>query len=112
METLKKSREFSRVIDGGNRKYLETIIAYRLPNQEGKTRIGISVTRKTGGGSVERNRIKRRIREAIRKNAPLLPAGEDVVFVARRGIATAAYRDIEGDIAESLGGIPHERNDG
>jgi ribonuclease P protein component len=110
METLKKSRDFSRVIDGGNRKYMETIVAYRLPNLEGKTRIGISVTKKTGGGSVERNRIKRRIREAIRRNASLLPAGEDLVFVARRGIASAAYREIEGDIVESLGGNPGEES--
>jgi ribonuclease P protein component len=110
METLKKSREFSRVIDGGKRKYLETIVTYRLPNQEGKTRIGISVTKKTGGGSVERNLIKRRIREAIRRNASLLPAGEDVVFVARRGIASAAYHEIEGDIVESLGGNPGDKS--
>jgi ribonuclease P protein component len=110
METLKRSRDFSKVIDGGKRKYLETIVAYRLPNQEGKTRIGISVTRKTGGGSVQRNRIKRRIREAVRKNSSLLPAGEDMVFVARRGIASAAYQAIEGDIVSSLGGNPDEKD--
>ncbi|MEW6555536.1 MAG: ribonuclease P protein component [Actinomycetota bacterium] len=110
MEALKRSRDFSRVIDGGRRKYLETIVAYRLPNQEGKTRVGISVTRRTGGGSVQRNRIKRRIREAIRKNASLLPVGEDMVFVARRGIETAAYQDIEGDIITALGGNPGEKD--
>jgi ribonuclease P protein component len=111
METLKNSRDFRRTVEGGYRKYLETIITYRLPNQEGKTRIGISVTKKTGGGSVKRNRIKRRIREAIRRNAALLPAGEDIVFVARRGIASAGYEEIEGDIIKSCEENPGEKRD-
>jgi ribonuclease P protein component len=110
METLKNSRDFRRTIEGGQRKYLETIITYRLPNQEGKTRIGISVTKKTGGGSVERNRIKRRIRDVISKNTAFLPAGEDIVFVARPGIASAAYQQIEGDIIRSCGGNPVEKD--
>ena len=85
------------MIEGGSREILETITLYRLPNQEGKTRIGISVTKKAGG-SVKRNRIKRRIREAVRRNASFLPAGEDVVVVARRGIMAAGYEGIERDI--------------
>jgi len=97
METLRNSRDFRRVIEGGNREILETITLYRLPNQEGQTRIGISVTKKAGG-SVRRNRIKRRIREATRRNTAFLPAGEDVVIVARRGILAAGYEGIERDI--------------
>jgi ribonuclease P protein component len=100
METLKNSRDFRRVIEGGTREILGTITTYSLPNEEGKTRIGISVTRKAGG-SVKRNRIKRMMREAIRRNASFLPEGEDTVFVARRGIATASYKDIEGDVRRS-----------
>ena len=93
METLRKSRQFKRVIESGSREILETITTYRLPNQTAETRIGISVSKKAGG-SVERNRIKRRIREAVRKNASLLPRGEDIVIVARRSIVGAEYREI------------------
>ncbi|MBN2025519.1 MAG: ribonuclease P protein component [Actinobacteria bacterium] len=100
MESLKKSRDFRRVIERGNRETMQTITTYRLPNQTGQTRTGISVTRKTGG-SVKRNLIKRRIREAIRKNAAGLPAGEDIVFVARRGIDRASYGEIERDIRKT-----------
>jgi len=110
METLKNSRDFRRVIEGGDREYLETIITYRLPNLEEKARVGISVSKKAGG-SVRRNLIKRRIREAIRRNAELLPANEDVVIVARRGIITAGYEDIERDIRKSCGGMPGEKDD-
>ena len=100
METLRKSRQFKRVIESGSREILETITTYRLPNQTAETRIGISVSKKAGG-SVERNRIKRRIREAVRKNASFLPRGEDIVIVARRNIVGADYGEIERDIRSS-----------
>ena len=97
MEALRKSRDYRRTVEGGTRENLETIISYRIPNQMGVCRIGISVTKKTGN-SVKRNRVKRRIREAIRKNASFLTQGEDIVIVARRGCAAADFADIESDI--------------
>jgi ribonuclease P protein component len=101
MEALKKSRDFRRVIEGGTRENLETIIAYRIPNQLDFSRVGISVSRKSGG-SVQRNRVKRRINEAIRRNASFLPEREDIVIVARRKCAAADFSEIENDI-RSLG---------
>ena len=103
MEALRKSRDFRRVIEGGCRENLETITTYRLPNQTEDTRIGISVTRKLGG-SAKRNLIKRRIREAVRKNASLFPGGEDIVIVARRRCLEAGYAQIERDIRRLGGG--------
>ncbi len=97
METLRKSRHFKRVAEGGSREKLETITVCRLPKQEGITRIGISVSGKAGG-SVERNRIKRRLREALRKNASLLPEKEDIVIIAGRKCLEADFSEIEKDI--------------
>jgi ribonuclease P protein component len=97
MEALKKSRDYRRTVEGGSRDILETIIAYRLPNQTEVSRIGISATKKIGN-SVKRNKVKRRIREAIRRNASFLPHGEDIVIVARRECTTANFADIESDI--------------
>lgn len=97
MVTLKNRRDFKRVIDCGRRKKLENIIAYRLPNQLGITRLGISTTKRTGG-SVDRNRVKRRVREAVRKNASFLPPGEDIVIVAGRKCLEAPFEEIERDV--------------
>lgn len=97
METLKKSRQFKRVVEGGDREKLETITVFKLPKKEGFTRIGISVSRKAGG-SVERNRIKRRLREALRKNASLLPEKEDIVIIAGRKCLEADFEKIEEDV--------------
>jgi len=110
METLKKSRDYRRVVEGGNREILETITTYRLPNQTETTRIGISVTRKLGN-SVKRNKIKRRIREAIMKSASFLPRGEDIVIVARQGCVAAGYSKIERDIKRLYEGKIGEAKD-
>ena len=101
METLKNSRDFRRVVESGSREKLATVTAFRLLNETGTTRVGISVSKKTGN-SVTRNKIKRRIREAIRKGASFLPAGEDIVIVANRGSANRGYREIERDVLEIL----------
>lgn len=101
METLKKSHDFKRVLKGGSRKKLENIIACALPNPGGPTRVGISVTRKAGGSAV-RNRIKRRIREAIRKNASLLPRGVDMVILAGIKCYNAEFGEIERDIKDFI----------
>lgn len=97
METLKKSRQFKKVLQGGSREKLETIVVCRLPQQEGITRIGITVSRKAGR-SVERNRIKRRVREALRRNASFLPESEDIVIIAGRKCLEADFKSIEEDI--------------
>ncbi|NPV59771.1 MAG: ribonuclease P protein component [Actinobacteria bacterium] len=101
METLRNSREFKEVIDGGEKSVLETITIFILPNHVGQTRIGISVSRKLGG-SVKRNKIKRRIREAARRTASEIPKSIDLVVIARKAAEKASYQDIEKDLAQAL----------
>ncbi len=53
---------------------------------EGTARLGLSVSKKVGG-AVERNRVKRVVREQFAEIAHLLPARLDVVVIARPGAA-------------------------
>lgn len=65
---------------------------------DGARRVGYSVSRKVGG-SVERHRVTRLLREATDRLADALPAGADVVIVARPGLAEfLAERGLAGAI--------------
>ena len=99
MNALKNTREFQRVVEHGRKMTLNTITVYMLPTRSEETRIGISVSKRIGN-SVKRNKLKRRMREAVKENAPRLPAGMDIVIVARRGPSEASYKEIEEDIKQ------------
>ena len=56
----------------------------------GETRFGLSTGRKLGG-AVVRNRVRRRIREALRVMAPSFQPGWDVLIIARQPVIEASY---------------------
>ena len=81
---LLTTAEFSKVFSGRKRASDDLLVVYALPNGLERSRLGLSIGSKAGN-SVERNCIKRHIREAFRTAGGTLPDGFDIVAVARKG---------------------------
>ena len=81
---LSRSAEFERVYRQGRSHGSRHFVLHAFPRDAvaDEPRLGVSVSRKVGG-AVDRNRVKRLLREAFRAEAPRLPPGLDVVIVAR-----------------------------
>ncbi|MEK6321419.1 MAG: ribonuclease P protein component [Acidobacteriota bacterium] len=92
---------FRRVYEKGRKIQFRYFTAFVLPKQEGTARIGITATRKIGN-SVERNRARRLVREAFRKNKWLVPHGVDIVINVKRSLVEAAYSDFESEFTTFL----------
>lgn len=86
---LSRSGEFDRVYRDGSSHATRYLVLYTFPRDEEDredARLGVSVSRKVGG-AVERNKVKRALREAFWSVSDHLPAGHDFVIVARADIA-------------------------
>ncbi len=89
-DRLRKRYEFRQVQLKGRRIHTRRFLIVVEPNQSPNTRLGITVTKKVGT-AVQRNRIKRVVREAFRRNRALFPRGHDVVFIAKRDAVGVDY---------------------
>lgn len=103
---IKQRREFLQVQQGGRKHHVRHFIVFVSPRRTGAqdgvlagpspTRLGITVTRKIGN-AVERNRIKRLVREVFRLHRTRLPEGLDLVWVAKQQAAQASFADVLDD---------------
>jgi ribonuclease P protein component len=107
---LRSSQDFQRVRRRGRRQQGQWLIltyarrvsppdapdAARLP-----TRIGFSVNKRVGS-AVRRNRVKRRLREAIRRRLWKTQPGWDMIVIARPEAADAGYTALASELEELL----------
>jgi ribonuclease P protein component len=101
---LSRSADFDRVYREGRSHASRHLVVYAFPRtsvDDDGPRLGVSVGRKVGG-AVERNRMKRLLREAFWKAGDELPEGYDFVLVARPDAGELARERGEEGIAEAL----------
>jgi len=86
---LSRSRDFEAVYRHGRSVSSRFLVLYWFPQEEAASpRFGFSVPRSVGG-AVERNKIKRQLREVWRKRLERVPAGNDYVLIVRPGLPEA-----------------------
>ena len=95
-EHLRKSADFDRVFQARCSVSDDLMVVYAAANDLDCTRLGISVSKRVGA-AVARTYVRRRIREAFRRNKEKLPQGFDVICVAR-----AKVKQREVDVVGSL----------
>ena len=100
---LSRSGEFERVYREGRSHASRHLVVYAFPraDDDSEPRLGVSVGRKLGG-AVERNRMKRLLREAFWSSAEELQPGHDFVIVARPAAGELAQEGGERAIEEDL----------
>ena len=86
---LSRSRDFDAVYRQGRSVSSRFLVLYWFPQEEqAEPRFGFSVP-KSVGGAVERNRIKRQLRETWQGRLERVPAGYDYVLIVRPGLPEA-----------------------
>lgn len=101
---LLRHADFERVYKQGRRQFAPHMTVFYLrraeeANQSGGWRVGFTVGRVLGG-AVERNRMKRRLREVVRLNGLGRAVAADVVINPKRSLLRAEFGDLRSEVAK------------
>ena len=94
---LKKNHEFKRLYSKGKSAVSGCAVVYCRRNGRKENRLGVTVSTKIGG-AVQRNLIRRRLKEIYRISEDKLSSGYDVVIVARMRSRYAGFSELESSV--------------
>jgi ribonuclease P protein component len=99
---LLRHADFERVYKEGRRHFSAHMTVFYLRRaQAGGLRVGFTVGRVLGG-AVERNRIKRRLREAVRLRPATSPAPADVVINPKKSVMKMDFAELLGEVGQAF----------
>jgi len=98
---LRKRSVFRKVYEEGRSAANFMIAIHLLPNPDHVHRVGFSAGKRLGN-AVVRNRCKRRLRECWRLHQQEMPAGMDMIVVARRSMVNAKWEKIAAAFSDAF----------
>ncbi len=91
---IRENKRFQEIRRQGVSYQNELLVMCVLANSLPYSRFGFSVSSRIGG-AVVRNRVKRRLREAVRLRMAQIQPGWDIIFIARPSIRKADYHQMD-----------------
>jgi ribonuclease P protein component len=101
IEKLLNREEFVNLNRSGRRHHTRHFVLIFKKNGLSFARLGITVSKKIGN-AVQRNRVKRLIREFFRLHRDHFPKGFDFVIAAKRNAISLNYSDLTEELSEGL----------
>lgn len=101
---LLKHADFQRVYQAGRRQFTGNMTVFFLRRDDApaaEPRVGLTVG-KVLGGAVERNRIKRRMREAVRLSRSTCNGPVDIVFNPRKSVLALPFAELVKEVSRAL----------
>lgn len=98
---MKKNSQFDYIFRNGKTLKNRNVLIFYSKSNSINPKIGVVVSKKIGN-SVTRNHVKRVLREVIHKHIPILNNKYNYIFVARQGIETLKYDEIDEIISKMI----------
>jgi ribonuclease P protein component len=96
---LKRPQDFQRIRDQGGHLHGGLVSLNVLSNDLPHSRFGFVISRKVGN-AVVRNRVKRRLRAAVRNRLNRLAGGYDIIVISHATAAAASYHELDARLAD------------
>lgn len=94
-------REFLLLQNCGKRRHCPHFVVVTVPAQKGRSRLGITATRRFGN-AVVRNRMKRMLREFFRVHQTAIAPAQDILIIPRAGADTLGFSQVAEELGRAL----------